>query len=267
MIRKFIIFAMLTVSAISSMAITISPSTELKIERFDIIPSGSGEIKGVYYDDIIDYPSKVELSVYDENFQLVKKFIPSSFPCYIDFQPSCGGDYGEFLITKGLFSDDFNYVLKTENGLGIYDLNQNLISTIPSPAGYTLFGDLNYLVMGDKKYLLVYAETTTENRAYIVYQIDNNSRINQVAINPLKKISPRTPRQGEYVNISFDEIDMDEEHLISVYSIDGKILLQQTSAAGESEVQISTANLPQGIYTIAVNGVSGRSESTKIIVH
>lgn len=248
------------------MAITISPSTELKIERFDIIPSGNGEIKGVYYYDRNYDGRAYTLSVYDENFQLIKKFVPSDSPCYLVIQPSCGAEGGEFLVTKGIFSDDFNYILEEEDGYSIYDLNQNIVSTISIPKGYSSAGDIEYLVMSNNKYLIVRAYSNSE-RVCIVYQIDNNSRINQVAINPLKKISPRTPHQGEYVNISFDENDMNEDHLVSVYSIDGKILLQQTSPAGEAQTQISTANLPQGIYTVAVSGVSGKSESTKIIVY
>lgn len=213
-------------------------------------------------------------------------------PEYIALFPENGGDYEDYHLTHGIFSDDYNYVIGdygkkvynyvddyngtkrwgTESvmtGLKIYSSNGNVISSITFPSGYYTHSN-NYLYvikMGDKLYLMVGVETDESDDYYIVYKLDkNNSSVTQVAIAPCSKISPRTPRKGENVIVSLDPKYAADGCMVNVISTDGRVMLQKKVEVGQTEMTFNTSNYPQGLYIVRISGGVDTAEVAKIIV-
>lgn len=208
--------------------------------------------------------------------------------------PEDGSNYGWHEITRGIFSDDYTYILPiteqvpfTEGGrdndnykawgtypmvkgFEVYDTNQKLIQTILFPANHYQFSSgnsMSYVVLSGKKYIFIETTNSDETEAYcLIYRLEGQNKLNLVATAPTGKISPRAPRQGEMVTVEIDERFSNEKCLVNVVSADGKNMIQETINPGETSITFNTSNLPQGIYVVNISGKIGKIETSKIIV-
>lgn len=209
-------------------------------------------------------------------------------------RPESGGDDGWYEITRGIFSNDFNYILPVPEevpfskeyddfkewgtqtmikGFNVYDIDHNLLQTISFPTGYYMDpwnGSVgaDYVCLSGKHYLFFAAkEETADEYSYLIYRLDGTSKANLVATAPAGKISPRSPRKGETVTVEIDERFSNETCLVNVCSTDGRNLVQKTINPGETSISFSTAGFPHGVYIVNVTGKAGKIETAKIIVH
>ncbi|MDE6026858.1 MAG: hypothetical protein K2G23_02165 [Muribaculaceae bacterium] len=196
-------------------------------------------------------------------------------------------DHGSYLV-RGIFGDNVTYVkpiLKEEpfeeeneykkiwgtftaiTGYEVYDTNDVLVTTINLPSGYYGEDEIKYLVLSGKKYILVPASPTGSYDNYlIVYLLESQSQVRQVAIAPIGKVSPRDPRKGENVTVTVDGKYANEECMVNVVSTEGRSMLRRAIAPGESSITFNTDSFPQGVYIVTFSGKSGKSEAAKIIV-
>lgn len=212
---------------------------------------------------------------------------------YIEILQIDGADQEWVELTRGIFSDDFNYVIavyeKEEfneeytyeatdwvykkvcgyrsviKGFKAYDSSNNTVASFELPEGYSSKGNLKFWRLGDKRYISVEAESSTEY-VDIVYFVDKNNKVTQIAIAPSAKISPRTPRQGELVSITFNESTVSSPKTINVVSASGHNVYKTKLPAGQSSVDIDTSRLNQGMYVVTVNAEGRSQEAAKIIV-
>ncbi|MDE5887015.1 MAG: T9SS type A sorting domain-containing protein [Muribaculaceae bacterium] len=208
--------------------------------------------------------------------------------------PEDGGDNGWHEITRGIFSDDYTYILPipeqvpfTEGGgdndsykgwgtqtkvkgFVVYDTNQKLVQTISFPANHYQSPDdnsISYVVLSGKKYIFIKTSNSDETEAYcLIYRLEGQNKLNLVATAPIGKVSPRAPRQGEMVTVEIDERFSNEKCLVNVVSSDGRNFIQETINPGENSITFNTSNLPQGIYVVNISGKIGKIETSKIIV-
>lgn len=201
------------------------------------------------------------------------------------------GNLGEYKITRGFFGSECNYALPiTENvtfvkdyssykewgtrpqikGFEIFDCNSTLLTTISFPSGW--YADIydplvSYADFSGKQYVMVtvYNKDVSEYST-IVYQVVNSTEIKQLTMTPGGKISPRTPRQGETIVIEVDEKFRNDVCTVKVISTAGMNILQTLIAPGETEVTLSTSDLPKGAYIVYITGKSEKIECAKIIV-
>lgn len=209
--------------------------------------------------------------------------------------PEDGSDSAAYEITRGIFADDYTYLLPipeqvpfnyggTDNysykkwgtrdmvkGFCVYDTNQKLVQEISLPANHYQDPDrgnyLYYMVLSGKKY--IYIRTTNSDQTegyYLIYRLEGQNKLNLVATAPLGKISPRIPRQGEMVTVEIDERFANDRCLVNVVSADGRNMIQETINPGETSITFNTSNLPQGIYIVKISGKIGNVETSKIIV-
>lgn len=206
-----------------------------------------------------------------------------------------GADQEWFELTRGIFSDDFNYVLpeyeKEEftneftyedtdrvylkifgyksriKRFKAYDSSNNVVASFELPDGYSCRDEeyLKFWRLGDKRYISVEAESSTEY-VDIIYRLDENNKVTQVAIAPLAKVAPRAPRQGELVTVSFDDNLIDSPKTINVISASGQNVYKTRLPAGQSSVDLDTSQLIQGMYVVTVTVDDRSRETAKIIV-
>ncbi len=214
--------------------------------------------------------------------------------------PLDGSDEQSFYLTRGIFSDECCYVLpeykkvefskeytyndtdwvyRKEWGykseiiaFKAYDSSNNEIAIFDIPEGYTPQGEsLEFLRFNDKRYVTIEIEkpgTTEYGLDYFtaIYRLDENNKVSQIAIAPSTRISPRTPRQGEIVTVTFDENYTSSPKNINIVSASGQNVFKTKLPAGQSSIDLDTSRLNQGMYIVTVSTDSKSQEATKIIV-
>lgn len=215
-----------------------------------------------------------------------------------------GADGEEVNLTRGIFSNDFNYVYpeyrkveyskedtyedtdwvywkewgyKSEvRALKVYDSSNKEVATLEIPDSYKIkfnsyYENLRFIRLGNKKYIVtdIYKEGTDEyDRDYFtaIYLIDGNNSVKLLTIAPSSKISPRTPRQGETVTVTFDDSSISSERTVQVVSTSGRLMHQAKVHAGETSIDIDTSRLQQGMYIVNILTEGRAREAAKIIV-
>ena len=206
-----------------------------------------------------------------------------------------------FELTRGIFSDDVCYVLpeyrKVEfndeytyedtdwvyekewgyrseiKAYQVYDSSGKVVSTIEIPDGYSVYDSesIDFFKLNEKRYIAIDLRkpgTTEYGYDYftVVYRLDGDSNVTRVAITPSTKVSPRAPKQGERVTVSFDESSIGSQKTINVVSLSGRNVYSTKLPAGESSIDIDTSRLSQGMYVVTVSADGKNQEAAKIIV-
>ena len=203
-------------------------------------------------------------------------------------------------LTRGVFCDDVCYVLpeyrKVEfnneytyedtdwvyekvwgyrseiRAFKAYDSSGNVVATIEIPDGYSADSQtLDFFKLNEKRYITIdiMKPGTTEygyDEFTVVYRLDGDSNVTRVAITPSTKVSPRAPKQGERVTVSFDESSIGSQKTINVVSLSGRNVYSTKLPAGESSIDIDTSRLSQGMYVVTVSADGKNQEAAKIIV-
>ena len=258
------------------------------------------EVNGEWY----EYRSQYEQTDYGPygEWEEPKSHERITYPglTYVEIMPLDGSDGSSFSLTRGIFSQDFNYILpeykkvefekeytwdstdwvyRKEWGMKsvlsaykVYDSSNKEVMSINIPEGYFAYGEsLDFLRIGDKRYIMVSVrkERPGENGSdhfTIVYRLDNDAKITQVAIAPSTKISPRSPKRGEQVTVTLDTPAGMEGCRVQVISTSGQTMLSTKIPAGQSHFDIDTSGFSQGMYIVNVYGGGITKEAAKIIV-
>lgn len=289
---------------------------------WELIPTvKNGDHTGFYFHTANEEETET-FTIYDDEFNLVSEFTVPSTPvtstryhiypsgersddessyskdatCRIEFVQEKGGDSGSYEITKGIFGDDYTYIIPEtemvsfpettfEDGT-IYGYSETMckgfkamtisgkeITKISFPTGYyqsmiySSSVEMQFVSTGDKKYILINATIPAENKEVtLVYSLDDNSRASQIAIVPGGKVSPRAPKKGDNVSVSIDDKFKTERCIVNVISSDGRNMIQQEIAPGQTELNFNTSNFPQGLYIVTVTAKGEKLETAKIIV-
>ena len=208
-----------------------------------------------------------------------------------------------YFLTRGVFCDDVCYLLpeyrKVEfndeytyedtdwvyekewgyrseiRAFKAYDSSGNVVATIEIPDGYDMYDSepsIDFFKLNEKRYIAIddlrKPGTTEYGYDYftVVYRLDGDSNVTRVAITPSTKVSPRAPKQGERVTVSFDESSIDSPKTINVVSVSGRNVYRTKLPAGESSIDIDTSRLSQGMYVVTVSADGKNQEAAKIIV-
>ena len=204
-------------------------------------------------------------------------------------------------LTRGVFCDDVCYVLpeyrKVEfndeytykdtdwvyekewgyrseiRAFKAYDSSGNVVATIEIPDGYLVSDSesIDFFKINEKRYIAIdLGKPGTTEYGYdyftVVYRLDGDSNVTRVAITPSTKVSPRAPKQGERVTVSFDESSIGSQKTINVVSLSGRNVYSTKLPAGESSIDIDTSRLSQGMYVVTVSADGKNQEAAKIIV-
>lgn len=220
--------------------------------------------------------------------------------CEIYLMPLDGADFLEYNLTRGIFSEDFNYMYpeyrKVEfnneyiyNGTDhvyrkewgyraeirafkVYDSSNKEVATLEIPEGYQTDSYYpQFYRLGNKKHITValFKEIDGKDekeRVTAVYLIDSNNRVSLMTITPSSTVSPRTPRQGETVTVTFDDSAISSERTVQVVSTSGHLMNQAKVHAGENSIDIDTSRLQQGMYIVNILTEGRAREAAKIIV-
>ena len=226
-----------------------------------------------------------------------------SYPYIIEVMliPLDGADQNGFDLTRGIFSDDYCYVLpeyrkeefnkeytyedtdwvyKKEWGykseiraFKAYDSFNKEVASLEIPEGYVWAGEhvIDFLRLNDKRYICFdisrpSIQGSGSDSFTAIYRLDENNKVTQVAIAPSTKVSPRTPRQGELVTVTFDEGTIDSPKTINVISASGQNVYMTKLPAGQSSIDLDTSRLNQGMYVVTVSANGRSQEAAKIIV-
>ncbi|MDE6294921.1 MAG: T9SS type A sorting domain-containing protein, partial [Muribaculaceae bacterium] len=234
-----------------------------------------------YEDEDGNRISEANFTVYDSDFKEIKQLTLTN-PVILFGLFGFGSDHKDYYITYGVFTDEYSYILLKDGKYNVYNLDGNIITTIQAE-GYNLphcpgYG-ICYLPIKDKKYLLVedvvdvkpeYGEdgsVITEGKSVaLVFSLDINTGVNQIAALPTGKVFPKAPRRGENIKVTLGEQLRNEKCLIKVYSTDGQCVSSQATNPGQEEVQVSTHRFNHGVYVVNITSESGKTENTKIII-
>ncbi|MDE7441460.1 MAG: hypothetical protein K2M69_04760 [Muribaculaceae bacterium] len=194
--------------------------------------------------------------------------------------------YGGYLV-RGIFNEKVTYVkpifeeVSYENewmngrrltieseitGYEVYDTDGKQVTAINLPSGFYGVGEISYLNLLGKKYILTYIQNYERYTYLAVYLLDSQSQVKQITMAPIGKVSPRDPRKGENVTVTVDGRYANEECMVNVVSTEGRSMLRRSIAPGESTITFNTDSFPQGVYIVTFSGKSGKSEAAKIIV-
>lgn len=225
----------------------------------------------------------------------------SENPTDIEIMPLDGSDGTWFELTRGIFSNDFTYIFPEyrkvefnkeytyENtdwvyekewgykseiyAFKVYDSSNKEVATLEIPGGYHVNNSehLEFIRLGNKKYIAVDIDkegTTEYGKDYFtaIYLIDGNNSVKLLAISPSSKVSPRTPRQGETVTVTFDDSSISSERTVQVVSSNGHLMQQTKIPAGQNSLDIDTSRLQQGMYIVSILTEGREREAAKIIV-
>lgn len=292
--RKFTILALLAFGLLAIPKANAQTPTIVDSDSYFLIPGTYSE-DGKEYFCLYDYDDEkgesdgntFYASIYDADFTLVRKIVvPTkrlSVGC-VYFLNADGSESFRSSITRGIFSNEFNYIVPiTEDngsssyftkGFNVYDLDGNIITTISFPEGYyqnKYDNELVFFSLNGKRYIMA-DYCTGPNDSYeasryaIVYRMDSMTRATQVAVLENISIAPRTPRKGENVTVSLNDAVQAEGCVVNVVASDGRTVLQTSVPAGENTFTFNTAGFPQGLYVVTTAGKQGIAEAAKIIV-
>lgn len=218
-------------------------------------------------------------------------------PIRIDIIPLDASEGESYELTRGIFGNDFYYMYpefkKVEfdnyktyedtdwayyrewgfrievKAYNIYDSSNNVIARLEIPEGYhePYYKNLDFIRLGNKRYLALDLNSDSGSGYFTaIYLIDDNNKVNQIAIAPSTKVSPRTPRQGESVNLQFDDNSTSFDRIIQVVSDSGQVMMRTKLPAGQTSLDINTSNLKQGMYIVTIDTNGRDKEAAKIIV-
>ncbi len=206
-----------------------------------------------------------------------------------------GGDEGYFELTRGIFNEDFNYVLpeyKKEEiykeytyndtdwvykkefgyiskliGFKVFNSSNKEVAYFDIPEGYICNYDFSpkFLRLGDKRYISIRTESSSEYFD-VLYRLDEINKVCPIAIIPITKVSPRAPRRGEVVTVTFDEKTIPLPKTINIISTSGQNVHKVKLSGGQSSLDIDTSRLNQGMYVVTVLTDGNSKEAAKIIV-
>ena len=258
------------------------------------------QVNGLWYYFIISYDTQYGPYGEWKEAQTLQSDGEYPYPADIEIIPLDGSDGEYFELTRGIFGYDFCYVLpeyrkvefKNEytyentdwvyrkewgyrseiNAYKVYDSSNNAVATFEIPEGYIADDDnLDFIRLNGKRYIAIDIKkpgTTEYGFDYftVIYRLDENNKVSQVAIAPSTKVSPRAPRQGELVTVSFDDESISSPKIIEVVSASGQNVYKTKLPAGQSSINIDTSRLNQGMYVVTVTANGINQEAAKIIV-
>lgn len=261
------------------------------------------QVNGLWYYFIISYDT--QYGPYGEWKEAKTRQSDGEYPhpAEIEIIPLDGSDGEYFELTRGIFGDDFCYVLpeyrkvelnneytyentdwvyrkewgyKSEvRAFKAYDSSNTPVATLEIPEGYTCSSSQSpdFIRLNNKRYIAIDIQKpgTTEyefksGSFTAIYRLDENNKVSQVAIAPSTKVSPRAPRQGELVTVSFDDESISSPKIIEVVSASGHNVYKTKLPAGQSSINIDTSRLNQGMYVVTVTANGRNQEAAKIIV-
>lgn len=201
-------------------------------------------------------------------------------PMYNDFDsPIAGG----IVLVKDIFGEGYNYMTWPDdaNRIHIYNSNNKEISHIDFPKGYENGDseagfqddeDCAFLTIGKNLYFVIQSlikiGSEDEDETYTAfYRIDDiNNSVKLVSVAPSAKISPRAPRKGENVTVTVDSEMEGKDCIVQVVSASGKSMMEKKIPSGQSNLEISTAGFPKGVYVVTVYSEDVQKEAAKIII-
>lgn len=204
-------------------------------------------------------------------------------------------DADEYDLTRGLFSEDFNYVItKYEqrsfeevemngngeigykawgtryemSGFNVCDDSGKILMTFDIPSEYHYDGyddDIYLFTLGPNKFVAIPVRDADRNDFNLVYRIDSNNSVSFVTAAPTSKVSPRNPKRGENVTVSLDS-SVGEGAMVHVVSASGQTMLNTKIPVGQTQLDINTSGFNQGVYVVTVMSNGTSKEAAKIIV-
>lgn len=258
------------------------------------------QVNGLWYYFQVEY--NTEYGPYGEWFEPNTYQSDGRYPSisYVNIIPLDGSDGEEFTLTRGIFSDDCCYVLpeykKVEfnneytyentdwvfrkewgykyeiRAFKVYDSSNKVVTSLDIPEGYRFSGEyvIDFLRLNDKRYIAIDISKPDDKGSSdsftAIYCLDDGNNVNHIAIVPSTKVSPRTPRQGEIVSVTFDESTISFPKSINVVSTSGQNVYKTKVPAGQSSINIDTSRLNQGMYVVTVSAEGRNQEAAKIIV-
>ena len=210
--------------------------------------------------------------------------------------PDSGGDSEWYYLTKGIFGDDYHYIMPIyeakdfENqaeyydkpgwiyqkiwgtryditGFSVYDSSNNEVTSFKLPAGYIGSRYVNFFQLGDNRYIGLEDVEDSEGEYYLViYRLDSDNKVSFVTAAPTTKVVPRNPKRGERVSLSIDSTVGKEGTMVQVVSASGQTMLKTKLPDGQNQLDIDTSGFSQGMYVVTVAGNGMTKEAAKIIV-
>ncbi|MDE5793642.1 MAG: T9SS type A sorting domain-containing protein [Muribaculaceae bacterium] len=202
-------------------------------------------------------------------------------------------DDHQLYLSRGLFSEEFNYVVtkyeprsfqeEKKNGNGeiaykawgtryeltgfdVYDDSGKVLMTFDIPSEYIVrYSDLYLFKLGYNRFATIPVKDGDDKEYQIVYRIDANNTVSFVTAAPTSKISPRNPKRGENVTVSLDS-SIGEGAMVQVVSASGQIMLNSKIPAGQTQLDINTSGFNHGVYVVNVSNNGSSKEAAKIIV-
>lgn len=218
-------------------------------------------------------------------------------PIDISVRTADGGQSNYYYLTKGLFSEDFNYILPeykvvsinneyadsekpdwiTQKTWGevciitayvVYDSTGKEVMRFDIPSGYESHRDeVSYIRVGENRYVVMDMDNSSTGESYVaVYKISESNKVSQVALAPCSKVSPRAPKKGEVVTVTVDSPVGGDGAIVQVVSASGQSMLNTKIPAGQNKLDINTSGFSQGMYVVTVSGNGVSKEAAKIIV-
>ncbi len=258
------------------------------------------EVDGKWYEFYQNYTSSGEYGPFGEWGEVSENIVKQEIGVEsIDIIPGNGGESNYFRLTKGIFGDDYSYIIPEYvpesfndeyeyygkpgwiwkkswgttykcKGYQIYDSSNKQIASFDLPAGdWRYVEELYYFTMGDIRYFAIECEGrygNSDNGWLVVYRLDSNNNVSFVTAAPTANISPRNPKRGEKVTVSLDSAVGTEGAMVQVVSASGQTMLSTKVPAGQSQLDINTSGFSQGIYVVNVFGSGINKEAAKIIV-
>lgn len=213
----------------------------------------------------------------------------------IYLMPSDGSESECYELTRGIFSEDVNYIYpvceeisysrefeSTEVpgliyrkewgasfktiGYVVYDSSNNEVARIDLPKGYDGESYMTFIRLGEKRYIALDAENADGEWFNIIYRLDSNNNVSFVTAAPTSKVWPRNPRRGEKVNVTLDSAVVSDGAIVHVVSAAGQTLFNSKIPSGQTSLDINTSGFQQGMYVVTVSGNGITKEAAKIIV-
>ena len=229
-----------------------------------------------------------------EVWEQTKKYQPKIEE--IGIVPDSGGDSEWYYLTKGIFGDDYHYIMpiyeakdfeKQEEyyakpgwvyqktwgmryditGFTVYDSSNNKVTSFRLPEGYIGGDYVNFFTLGDNRYIGLEDVEDSEGESYlIIYRLDSDNKVSFVRAAPSTKVAPRNPKRGEKVSVILETPVGNGGATVQVVSASGRTMLSTKLPAGKNQLDINTSDFPQGMYVVAVSGDGVTKEAAKIIV-
>ena len=133
-------------------------------------------------------------------------------------------------------------------------------------------GEPKLYCIGERKYLVIYATYIEgEQRysyTYTVYSIDAEAdKITELKTSRGVRAYPNPVGRGEMVTVELPTAEEEAgQRTVCVTSMDGRVLLKESVAAGERTVQVPVQGMPSGVYNFTLTEDGRVVENSRIIV-